>query len=143
MTRYFANPYAAPVNTMLEYTLTSVENGLIFQINGQSADISSFLANNSYRAKNGLLIAASEFPEFKDSKNTIFLRGSDSVKNTKLDVTRFVSNKVRDNKKEMIKDALKEFVAFVKKQRVPVYNYAPRYMAPAYNEDRVVAIVLS
>lgn len=131
MRRYLSNLFT-PVKTTLAYTLKSVEGALIFQITEQSADITAFLAKNSYRASNGLKISASEFPEFKDSKNTIFLRGTDASKDFKLDVTRFVSNNVRDSKKEMVNAALREFVDFIKKQ-APAVSYAPKYQeADAY-----------
>lgn len=113
MIRYIAN-LGNLNDTKLSYTLTKVEDGLVFQVNEQSENITEFLKNGNYRAKNGMLIAASRYPEFKDSEYTLFLRGKDSSHDSKLDVTRFVGNMQRDKRYNQIKDALKEFVSFVK-----------------------------
>lgn len=100
--------------TELSYTLKKAENSLVFQVNGQSDDITAFLQKNHYRAKNGLLISSDQYPEFKDSRNTIYLQGSNKGKSAKLDVTRFVGNMQRDAKAEMIHEALAEFVDYIK-----------------------------
>ena len=100
----------------LEYILKSEEKALTFQITSQSQAITDFLKKNRFLASNGLVIAVDEFPEFKDSTNHLYLRGSDSFNNFKLDVTYFYSNKVRDGKKAIIDQALKELVKFVQTQ---------------------------
>lgn len=98
---------------VLEYSLKPVQNALVFQVTEQSQAVTDFLKNNRFQASNGLIIAADRYPEVKDSTNHIYLRGNDSDRNLKLDVTRFISDKVRDSKSEMIKAALKEFVSFL------------------------------
>jgi len=115
----FAANWVAPqaVKTSLSYTLKKAEGSLIFQVNDQSEDITAFLKKNHYRAKNGLLISSDQYPEFKDSTNTIYLRGSNTGKANKLDVTRFVGNMQRDSKFAMIEEALAEFVDYVKSLR--------------------------
>jgi hypothetical protein len=100
----------------LEYILKSEEKALTFQITNQSQAITDFLKKNRFLASNGLVIAVDEFPEFKDSTNHLYLRGSDSFRDFKLDVTYFYSNKVRDGKKTIIDQALKELVKFVQAQ---------------------------
>jgi len=122
MVRYIAN-FAHKIITRLDFYLKKTENALIFQITYQSPDITDFLASNTYRTKNGLLIAGGSYPEFKDSKNTIYLRGKDSSRDWKLDVTRFVGNMQRDNKYEMVKEALTEFVDFIKNSQS--FSYTP------------------
>ena len=113
-----AYAYVAPRKPAveLEYILKSEEKALTFQITKQSQTITDFLKKNRFLASNGLVIAVDEFPEFKDSTNHLYLRGSDSFNNFKLDVTYFYSNKVRDGKKNIIDQALKELVKFVQTQ---------------------------
>lgn len=100
----------------LEYIIKSEEKALTFQITKQSKAITDFLKKNRFLASNGLIIAVDEFPEFKDSTNHLYLRGSDSFNNFKLDVTYFYSDKVRDGKRSIIESALKELVEFVQTQ---------------------------
>jgi hypothetical protein len=134
MVRYFAN-FKPAEKTNLEYTIKEAENSLIFQVNNQSADITEFLKSNSYRASNGMLIASSSFPEFKDSDFTLFLRGDSKSSDYKLDVTRFASNMVRDKRKAQIAQAIRELVDFIKTSNsfVTNYRYSPAYAyeAPA------------
>jgi hypothetical protein len=131
-------------HTKLEYNLQPVDGALVLQVTDQSDDITAFLQNNTYRASNGLLIAADEFPEFKDSKNTVFLRGSNHKKDWKLDTTRFVSNTARDSKSSMLQSALKEFVGYVKKLNSysAPYVYAPYAYAPKYKAEPIKVYVV-
>lgn len=132
MIRYIANACRMG-KTRLEYTLKKAEHALVFKVDYQSDDITQFLAQKSYRAKNGLTISSSQFPEFKDSKNVIFLQGSDSKRNSKLDVTRFVGNMQRDSKYDMINEALAEFVDFVKSVKASqAAFYFPSYAPKSF-----------
>lgn len=115
---------ASPVS--IDFTLKKVEKGLLFQVNYQSPAVSDFLRNNRFQASNGLIIASSEFPEFKESKNTVYLWGSDSTRNGKLDATSFTHNFKRDSKYDMLRQALVEFVEFVQSRQ-------PRFVPSAYN----------
>ena len=121
-------PVAVPAKpkTVLEYSLKAVENAVVFQITEQSSNISEFLKKNRYMASNGIVIAADQYPEFKDSTNHVYLQGKDSDRNLKLDVTRFVGNMQRDSKIAMVKAALKEFVEFIAKQTKA--SYSPIYV---------------
>jgi hypothetical protein len=101
--------------TDLRYDLIPVERALVFQVLDQSPEVTNFLRKvGSFQASNGLRIATADFPEFKDSENTIFLRGSDKAKDGKVDTTRFVTNIIRDKKAVMVHQALKELVDTVK-----------------------------
>lgn len=125
-----ANSFVNPIKTKLVYTLKPMENTLVFQVHEQSADISAFLAKNTYRASNGILIAADKYPEFKDSGDTdnvniVFLHGKDYIRNAKLDVTRFVGSMQRDKRKLQIEDAIQEFVGYIKSLRSS--SYVPDY----------------
>lgn len=101
--------------TSLKYKLEKAENALVFQVLAQSPDITAFLSRNHFMASNGLRIAIAKYPEFKHSKNVIFLRGSDEDNNFKPDVTRFVGRMQRDNAYDMFTAAMKELVDTVKK----------------------------
>ncbi len=121
--------YVPVLKTGLKYRLEKAENALVFQVLEQSPDVSAFLANGHFLSqKTGLRIAVSKYPEFKDSKNVIFLRGSDSSNDYKIDVTRFPGNMQRDNKYDLINTALKEFVDAVKatSYAIPVKVVRPR-----------------
>jgi len=107
--------YVPVLKTALKYKLEKAENALVFQVLAQSADITAFLSRNHFQATNGLRIAIAKYPEFKESKNVIFLRGSDEDNNFKLDVTRFVGRMQRDNAYDMFNAATKELVDTVKK----------------------------
>ena len=138
MIRYIVNKFRTEED-LLAYSLKSAEHALIFKVDYQSDIITRFLKKNGYRAKNGLLITANKYPEFKDSENTIFLQGSDTSRNGKIDTTRFVGNMQRDKKKAMIQEALAEFVDFVKQsikaqEAIYVASYSkptpPMYFTP-------------
>ena len=120
--------YVPSYKTGLKYKLEKAENALVFQVLAQSDDISAFLAKRHFMASNGLRIATSKYPEFKHSKNVIFLQGSDSSNDYKLDVTRFVGRMQRDNAADLVNAALKELVNYVKKAS---YAYPVRVVRPS------------
>lgn len=107
---------------VLEYSLKQVDDAIVFQVTEQSQAITDFLKNNRFQASNGMIIAADQYPEIKDSTNHIYLRGSDASRNLKLDVTRFVGKQQRDNKTAIIKAALKEFVEYLSKKVKASYS---------------------
>jgi hypothetical protein len=106
--------YVPVLKTGLKYKLEKADSALVFQVLEQSADITAFLSRNHFMASNGYRVALSKYPEFKHSKNVIFLRGSDGDNDFKLDVTRFAGNMQRDNASDMFNQALKELVNTVK-----------------------------
>lgn len=117
-----AEPMAPKV--VLEYSLKKLEDTLVFQVKEQSKTITDFLKNNRYQASNGMIIASDRYPEIKDSTNHIYLRGNDSSRDLKLDVTRFVGKQQRDNKAAIIEAALKEFVEFLSKRiKTSIYGW--------------------
>jgi hypothetical protein len=99
--------------------LTKDNYALTFQVLEQSPDITAFLSQTNFQAKNGMTIGISEYPEFKQSKNTIFLRGSNKGNDFKPDVTMFVGNMQRDNQYDMFIEAIQDLVDTVKKAFVP------------------------
>lgn len=102
-------------NTQVRYRLEKAPNALVFQVLEQSPDVSAFLNGRNFLSKKtGLRIGTSKYPEFKHSKNFIFLRGSDKSNDFKLDVTRFVGTMQRDNAYDMVKTAIQELVDTVK-----------------------------
>jgi hypothetical protein len=139
--RYTANGlFGYAPKTKLSYSLKEVSNSLIFQIDEQSADITAFLSQHTYRASNGILIASSKYPEIKDSgdsKNAVivFLQGNDSFRNSKLDVTRFVGQMQTSKRKAQVEAALREFVGYIKSLKLA---YVPYYVpAPVVTEDYI------
>lgn len=121
---FFGTSYAP--KSHLSYSLIPVENGAIFQIHEQSNEVTAFLKKGYFQASNGLRVAIAEFPEFKDSKNVVYLRGTDKSSDLKVDRTRFISNPVRDSKIAMVNEALAELVNTVKKS---IITLRPRTLA--------------
>jgi hypothetical protein len=111
------NFVTSPV-TNLRYMLEKSQGALVFQVLEQSADIKAFLNKYNFMASNGIRIGSDKYPEFKQSKNAIFLRGSMASEDFKLDTTRFVSNSIRDNAAAALNQALRELVDVVKGVKV-------------------------
>lgn len=88
-----------------------------FSVLRQSKNITKFLSENRYLSDNGLIIAADKYPEFKDSTNHVYLRGSDTSKDFKVDVTRFVGTKQRDAKINALDTALRNFVSSIQNKK--------------------------
>lgn len=124
-----------PKDTVLEYTLDKLDHALYFEIHFQHPVVAAMLKNGKFQAKNGMIIDISERPELRDSMNTIFLRGSDSSYNKRGDVTTFTHNFKRDNRYTLVRDAIKEFAAFVRKN-APMSIYALRGL-PTYSTNTI------
>jgi hypothetical protein len=114
-----------PKDTVLEYTLDKLDHSLYFKIHYQHPAATAILKQGKFQAKNGMIIDISERPELRDSMNTIYLRGSDSKYDTRGDVTTFTHDFKRDNRYSLVRDAIKEFAAFVRKN-APMSVYALR-----------------
>ncbi len=107
----------------LDYTLdTGIDGQLKFQIQYQSKKVNKFMdflkamGKKYYLTESGYKVAISKFPEFKISKNTIYLRGTLKSQDNKVDVTRFPDNSTyRKGGVKMFKSALNEFIAEVEK----------------------------
>jgi len=98
------------------------DNKALLTITHQSPKIKDFfdflgrMGKDHYLTKSGIRVAMSAFPEWKDSKNTLYLQGSWKHRNHITDTTRFVNNSTyRKNKVKLLEDALKEFVGEVRK----------------------------
>ena len=105
-------------STLLDYSLKPMKNALGFQIHTQHPMLTEFLKSNKFRASNGIVIDISVKPEIVESMTDgdfiIYLRGSNSKYDSKVDITRFVGELQRDGHKKAIEKALKEFVQHVK-----------------------------
>jgi len=121
----FQPMYVAQPATFLRYSLEKSTGALVFQVLEQSNDIKAFLNKYNFMASNGLRVGSDKYPEFKQSKNAIFLRGTMQSEDYKIDSTRFVSNSIRDNAADMFNQALRELVDVVKgvKSVSPFGNY--------------------
>ena len=135
---YLVN-FCPTFNTVVKYKLNKDDYALTFQVLEQSADVTAFLSSQNFQARNGMNIGISEYPEFKQSKNTIFLRGSNKGNDFKPDVTMFTGNMQRDNQYNMVVEAIQELVDTVKQVVTPTavhygtQNYGNPYgnvMAP-------------
>lgn len=118
---------------LLSYRLEPVEKALVFQVTEQSPLVTKFLQKQNFQASNGLVIKSSEYPEYRESELTIYLRGNNWMKNGKLDSTHFYSNKVRDDRAARIRQALKELVSTVKKTSSYCFPMPQRQPKVAWN----------
>ncbi len=128
---FFRNPGSYSSNpTILDYSLKPMKNALGFQVHAQHPMLTEFLRNNKFRASNGIIVDISVKPEIvesmKDGDFIIYLRGSNSKYDTKVDITRFVGSLQRDGHKGAINTALKELVQHVKN------SVSFRYPRPAW-----------
>ncbi len=134
MLNIFRNPqqflcgFMPVFNTQVRYKLDKNKNALTLQVLDQSPDIYAFLAQGDFPTSTGFIISLNEYPEFKISKNYIFLRGRDKSNDFKPDVTRFVGKMQRDNAYDLFVQAVQELVNAVKSAStatpVNVLNYA-------------------
>jgi len=147
--------YVPVLKTGLKYRLEKADSALVFQVLEQSADITAFLSRGHFLSqKTGFRIAIAKYPELKDSKNVIFLRGSDTSNDYKPDVTRFPGNMQRDNKADLVNTALTELVDAVKSvsYAIPVKVARPRsnknvfvyspyaYKAPKTRKAQIIVV---
>jgi len=138
--------YVAQPATSLKYRLEKSQGALVFQVLEQSNDIKAFLNKYNFMASNGLRIGSDKYPEFKASKNAIFLRGTMISEDFKLDTTRFVSNSIRDNAADMFNQALRELVDVVKgvKTASPYgsFGYTPFKSGNKLNSNKVTVVYI-
>lgn len=99
---------------MLEWIILPFEEAIVFQVLKQNTQITQFLEMGPWASSHGLIIDLAQngkgFPEFQDSTNTLFIQGTNHELDNKIDVTRFVSNKVRDRKINLLEKAMQELV---------------------------------
>jgi len=151
--------YMPIFQTKVSYKLDKHTNALVFQVLDQSPDVTAFLANNTFLSPStGFKVELSAKPEFKISKNTIFLRGSDKTNDFKPDVTRFVGKMQRDNAHELFIQTIQELVDTVKElstatpvnvlgnaqvygDTVNVRSYKRSY--PTRNKNREIKIIIA
>lgn len=136
--------YTSKKSYDIEYQLTPEEKAATFQIKYQSDRLTAWLLSqpkSCFMASNGVRIAISDFPEWQESQNVIFLRGIKSVDDEKLDTTRFISNVNRDRKIAAFDVAMKEFVNQMKKELVNNYHLNGMHDSLAYLVDMVNANV--
>lgn len=131
--------------TGIRYKLDKSDGALIFQVLDQSPDVSAFLEalnGGTFLTSTGFKIGASKYPEFKHSKNIIFLRGSDKSNDFKPDVTRFAGNMQRDNAYDLFKTTIQEFVDAVKQASATVKVDAYKsHVFPNYRFDNITKVV--
>lgn len=102
---------------MINYNLKAFEKAFAFQITSQDSVIDSWLKGigGVFTASNGWKIKISKVPEINVFSKTIYLRGSDSSKNLRIDRTwNTPSNRFRDNVITEVSDAIAELISSVK-----------------------------
>ena len=111
---------------MKDYLIYEFDKGvsvyLKFQILSQSPKVKAFfdylaeMGITHYLSKSGYKVAIDDFPEFKISENTIFLRGNMKSQNMKVDVTPFVNDRTyRKGSEKMFREAISEVIGEVRK----------------------------
>ena len=97
---------------MLSVYLDAFEKAIAFQVTDQSTKITDFIKRNGpFVASNGWTIAVESAPELDVATKTIFLRGSNSSLDKRVDRTWDInSNYNRDNVICAADDALNELV---------------------------------
>lgn len=107
-------------NKILEYIFVPGEDVAIFQLNYQHPTVEAFLGQcpgGYFMASNGVRVALGILhPEWKESKNIIYLDGTNGAKLGHVDITRFPEDGrvYRDNKMRMFNQALEELAAAIK-----------------------------
>jgi len=138
--RQFLCGFMPVFNTQVRYKLDKNTNALTLQILDQSPDIYAFLAQGDFQTSTGFIISMNEYPEFKISKNYIFLRGSDKSNDFKPDVTRFVGKMQRDNAYDLFIKAVQELVDAVKSANTATPVRVLNYVQPTVNPVHVVKV---
>lgn len=111
------------MDTLLKYSLdTPGEKSIIFQVQYQSEKVNKFFdfmersGKDYFQTATGYKIKRGAFPEIKETKNIIYLRGYNKALDNKVDETK-AWNKAyyRDAKAKAISEALAEFTNAVRK----------------------------
>jgi hypothetical protein len=100
---------------MLDYRLVKYETAFTFRILSQSRIIKAAIDSigGTFVASNGYKIMTKRSPEVKVVTKRLFLRGSNTDKNDRIDRTwNFSSNRERDMKAEELERAIAEVISF-------------------------------
>jgi hypothetical protein len=142
--RAFLCGFMPVFNTQVKYLLNKNKNALTLQVLDQSPDITAFLSQGDFHTSTGFIIGLSEYPEFKISKNYIFLRGTDKSNDFKPDVTRFVGRMQRDNAYDLFVKSVQELVNAVKQATVArpvnVLNAGTPYGGQCFQAPKIVRV---
>lgn len=122
---------------MITYDLKAFERAFAFQITRQDPEVASFVRSigGIFTASNGWKIKISKVPEINVFSKTIYLRGTDSSKNLRIDRTwNTPSNRFRDNVVKEVSDAITELISsvyarlnFQTYMQVPDWDYCEIY----------------
>lgn len=102
---------------MITYSLKPFEKAFAFQITDQNPAISKFLGKaGSFRASNGWIIKVSKMPEVNIFSKTIYVRGTSSSNDFRIDRTwNLPSNTMRDTVIRDVNEALSELITSVRR----------------------------
>jgi hypothetical protein len=125
---------------MINYDLKAFERAFAFQIKSQDPEVTSFLRSigGIFTASNGWKIKISKVPEINVFSKTIYLRGTDSSKNLRIDRTWNVpSNSYRDSVISGVSDAITELISSVNARlNYQTYMYIPTWDEYNYTTAR-------
>jgi hypothetical protein len=116
--------------SMITYSLKAFEKAYAFQITDQDPAVKSFLDNRSgsFSASNGWVIKLAKVPEVNVFSKTIYLRGSNSSGNFRIDRTwNLPNNTMRDRVISEVSTAISELISSVKRStwKQPTYEVFP------------------
>lgn len=115
---------------MINYDLKAFERAFAFQIKSQDPRVKSILDENGgvFYASNGWKIRISKVPEVNVFSKTIYLRGSDSSKDIRIDRTWNVpSNYYRDTVIKEVSDAITQLISWVESRLTIRTSMRPSY----------------
>lgn len=118
---------------MINYDLKAFERAFAFQITRQDPEVASFLKSigGIFTASNGWKIKISKVPEINVFSKTIYLRGTDSSKNLRIDRTwNTPSNRFRDTVITEVSAAITELISSVNAR----LNYQTYFMPMTWLE---------
>lgn len=114
---------------MITYSLKAFEKAYAFQITDQDPAVKSFIdRNGSFSASNGWIIKLAKVPEVNVFSKTIYLRGSNSSDDFRIDRTwNLPSNTMRDRVINEVSTAISELISSIKRStwKQPTYALFP------------------
>ena len=113
---------------MLSYKIVKYETAFTFRILSQSRIIKAAIDSigGTFVASNGYKVMIKRSPEVKVVTKRLFLRGSNTAKNDRIDRTwNFSSNWERDMKAEELERAIEEVISFANHFENSCYGIAP------------------
>lgn len=113
---------------MINYDLKAFEKAFAFQIKSQDPAITSYLQaiGGTFHASNGWKVVLSKVPEINVFSKTIYVRGTNSSKDLRIDRTwNLPSNSYRDTVIKEVSDAISEIISSATRRGQTYIAYYP------------------